>query len=323
MLLSIIIPMYNAGKYISECLNSIIGQSLDDDYEIIVINDGSTDDGAEKVEELARKYPFIRLFDQENQGVSAARNLGLSMAKGTYIHFVDADDTLYPDSYRTLVPFAQKGLDIIYFENLSAENSLLCQASDGFRVITEGCIKDFVISHGFPVCVWLMWFRRKFLTQHHLQFSHLRIGEDAVFCMRVLQQEYGTIVYLRDDVYRYIRHAQSTVTNNDRDKLMESIENGFTLYQFYGQMSSQGNYPTVVYQRFMDAVCVLVVTHLLRGNFCYSYTRQILARMLGQGMLPLHGAGRMIGLLKVLSLYPKLLWIASFPHRYIVCKLKR
>lgn len=105
--------------------------------------------------------------------------------------------------------------------------------------------------------------------------------------------------------------------------LMESIENGFTLYQFYGQMSSQGNYPPIVYQRFMDAVCVLVVTHLLRGNFCYSYTRQILARMLGQGMLPLHGAGRMIGLLKVLSLYPKLLWIASFPHRYIVCKLKR
>lgn len=63
MLLSIIIPMYNAGKYISECLNSIIGQSLDDDYEIIVINDGSTDDGAEKVAEYARKYPFIRLFD--------------------------------------------------------------------------------------------------------------------------------------------------------------------------------------------------------------------------------------------------------------------
>lgn len=323
MLLSIIIPMYNAGKYISECLNSIIGQSLDDDYEIIVINDGSTDDGAEKVEELARKYPFIRLFDQENQGVSAARNLGLSMAKGTYIHFVDADDTLYPDSYRTLVPFAQKGLDIIYFENLSAENSLLCQASDDFRVITEGSFKDFVINYGFPVSVWLIWFRREFLIEHGLRFKPFRIGEDAVFCMETLQEEQGSVVYLRANVYQYIKHTLSTVTNNDRDKLMESIENGFTLYQFYGQMSSRGNYPPVVYQRFMDAVCVLVVTHLLRGNFCYPYTRQILARMSGQGMLPLHGAGRMIGLLNVLSLYPWLLWIASFPHRHIVCKMKR
>lgn len=317
MLLSIIIPMYNAGKYISECLNSIIGQSLDDDYEIIVINDGSTDDGAEKVAEYARKYPFIRLFDQENQGVSAARNLGLSMAKGTYIHFVDADDTLYPDSYCTLIPFAQKGLDIIYFENLSAENSLLCQASDGFRVITEGSIKDFVINYGFPVSVWLIWFRRQFLIDHGLRFKPFRIGEDAVFCMETLQEEQGSVVYLRDDVYRYIRHAQSTVTNNDRAKLRTSIDNAFSLYLVYQQFSENRRYPSRVYQRFKDSVCVLIITHLLRGNFSYLFIRRTIDKMQHNGMLPLHGVGVAIRMLNVLCRNPWLLWIASYWHRYI------
>lgn len=95
MKLSIIVPVYNVVDYLAKCLDSLIAQDLSqDEYEIIVVNDGSTDNSGEIAKQYADKYPNINLVNQANQGLSGARNTGIMNAKGEYVQFVDSDDYL-------------------------------------------------------------------------------------------------------------------------------------------------------------------------------------------------------------------------------------
>lgn len=94
---SIVVPMYNCEKYIEECLLSICRQKYNN-YEVIVINDGSTDNSAMIVEQLSMNDKRIKLFCQENAGVASARNMGISNSNGSYIIFLDGDDLLVENS---------------------------------------------------------------------------------------------------------------------------------------------------------------------------------------------------------------------------------
>ena len=98
---SIVIPVYNAEKYINKCVESILQQSFED-FEVVLVNDGATDRSMEICEELTQKDTRVLLFHQKNQGVSAARNKGISMAKGKYLVFVDADDYIREDTLMLL-----------------------------------------------------------------------------------------------------------------------------------------------------------------------------------------------------------------------------
>lgn len=105
--ISVIIPVYNVEKYLRECLNSVINQTLKD-IEIICINDGSTDSSLEILKEYAAKDKRISIIDKENEGLSATRNLGINLAKGEYISFVDSDDYLDLNFYEKLYKTAKK-----------------------------------------------------------------------------------------------------------------------------------------------------------------------------------------------------------------------
>ena len=95
MKLSIVIPVYNAEMYISDCLESIFRQGLsNDDFEVIIINDGSTDNSMKAIADIAERHPNIRVTTQPNSGTSVARNHGIAQTTGTYVMFVDADDLL-------------------------------------------------------------------------------------------------------------------------------------------------------------------------------------------------------------------------------------
>lgn len=118
MKLSIIVPVYNVADYLPKCLDSLLAQDLpQNEYEIIVVNDGSTDDSGEIAKQYAEKYVNIILINQENQGLSGARNTGIQYAKGDYIQFVDSDDYLEENVLGGLMKQAQEEkLDVLRFK---------------------------------------------------------------------------------------------------------------------------------------------------------------------------------------------------------------
>jgi glycosyltransferase involved in cell wall biosynthesis len=102
--LSIVIPIYNVEKYLAKCIESVLNQDIPtDEYEIILINDGSTDSSLQIAEKFVQMHPYIRLISQENQGLSAARNRGLDESKGEYVWFIDSDDWIQTDILKQLL----------------------------------------------------------------------------------------------------------------------------------------------------------------------------------------------------------------------------
>jgi glycosyltransferase involved in cell wall biosynthesis len=116
-LLSIIIPIYNAAKYLRQSLDSVISQSHLDVCEVILINDGSNDNSLVIIKEYASKYSCIKVIDKDNEGVSATRNRGLDIASGEFIYFMDADDLLHPNFMDVIWPeLTRSYVDIIVWQ---------------------------------------------------------------------------------------------------------------------------------------------------------------------------------------------------------------
>jgi glycosyltransferase involved in cell wall biosynthesis len=182
---SIIIPIYNVEPYLRQCLDSVVNQDYFD-YEVICINDGSTDHSLAILEEYKKQYPQITLISQENKGLSAARNAGIRAATGDYILFLDSDDWLEKDAIRMLR------------DNIGDEDMLCFNGrryfEDGTQEepdagITESNLtgwdyynKYALVSRKFHfVCVVLRLYRKQFLLDHRLFFEEGIYHEDNLF----------------------------------------------------------------------------------------------------------------------------------------------
>ena len=104
---SIIVPVYNVVDYLSDCLESLVKQTLDD-IEIICVNDGSTDSSLIVLEKYEKQYDFIKIINQRNKGLASARNAGIAAAKGEYLGFVDSDDWIDTEFYEKLYEAAKR-----------------------------------------------------------------------------------------------------------------------------------------------------------------------------------------------------------------------
>lgn len=136
MKLSIIIPVYNVEKYLEKCLNSVIYPGLGN-YEIIIVNDGSSDSSPSIAESYAEKYPsLIRIVNKENGGLGSARNAGLEIARGEYVQFLDSDDYLSENAVPEMLEAAAQDFDIVIFDYVSVNE--LGREFDYCR----GCEKD-------------------------------------------------------------------------------------------------------------------------------------------------------------------------------------
>ena len=204
--LSIIIPVYNAEKFLTECLDSCINQDVDhSEYEIICVDDGSTDNSAKMLKGYEERYQNIKVFTQANSGVSVARNLAIKNASGKYIWFVDSDDFIAPNCLKELKTLGELDYDIINFSAYSFNEPLTLEAK---QLIKQGKIDTNVVYWGFA-CTHL--FKNSILKENNLIINQkIKYGEDEMFY--AIFYEYARhVVDINKVVYYYRRHSNSAM----------------------------------------------------------------------------------------------------------------
>ena len=142
-LVSVIMPVYNTSPYLRQCMDSILAQDIEVPYEVLLVDDGSTDGGGEVCDEYAAKDERVRVFHQENQGLSAARNTGIDAARGRYYAFVDSDDVVLPAYLRTLYEACEKHdayMALCAVEDVQ-ETGQSCDPPDYTRPTQEGVFR--------------------------------------------------------------------------------------------------------------------------------------------------------------------------------------
>lgn len=190
ILISIIIPAYNAEKYIQQCIISLARQDLpQDNYEILVVNDGSTDSTLSILERLSKEYPNIHILTTKNQGVSAARNLGIKTAQGKTLLFVDADDYMAENVLSTIHHTMEADqLDLLVFNYCYHDKQGKILREFDWRErnnmpveIVSGQV--YIQVNALPSTVWTLAYRTSFIKKKELHFIPIR-HEDEEFIPR-------------------------------------------------------------------------------------------------------------------------------------------
>lgn len=201
--ISIIVPIYNSEKYLNKCLDSILGQTFED-FELILVNDGSTDTSRQICEAYREKDQRVTLVNQSNSGAAAARNTGLSAARGTYIGFVDSDDFIAKNMYEELYKqICLNDSDIVFCNMLhinTREEVVHRTKLPFYGICAEKIIKEAVIpaviggklknygkEHTIAPSVMRCLFKMSIIEEEYLRFiNQLKYNEDTIFVIQYL-----------------------------------------------------------------------------------------------------------------------------------------
>lgn len=217
MFLSVIIPVYNAEKFIGPTLDSLLNQDISD-YEILCVNDGSNDSSPEILERYAAAHPRVRVIHKENGGVTSARNTGLKAAEGEFIWFVDADDLVKEHSFGKLRALAQN-CDRVIFGAYEFTDEMTEEAWSRSRENTLTTNSSF-----YDSVVWRSLLRREFLLQHDLFFRYpeLTHGEDGLFMYEVTLRSPRS-VETEEVLYFYRLHSGSAEAAVSPEKIARRL----------------------------------------------------------------------------------------------------
>ena len=245
MKLSIVVPMYNTGQWLKRCLDSLANQGLEtQEYEIIVVNDGSTDNSEEVFAEYKNEHPELNLslVSQANAGLSAARNAGTKQAQGDYVWWVDSDDFVEENVMAPLLERAiADNLDVhcfglqLYYEHGEVEPYPIGDASEG-KVLAG---PDFMLKVGMPPSAWAALYRRQFLSDNELEFMPDVYHEDQEFTMRAyfLAQR---AAYTPTVVYNYFQRDGSIMKSNVPKKTDDLVKICESLWAFLNAHTEEG-----------------------------------------------------------------------------------
>lgn len=229
MKLTVIIALYNTEKYIKRCLNSILDTTIPKhDYEIIVINDGSTDGGPRIVEEIVERNNNVILINKENGGQSSARNIGLTLAKGDYIFCLDSDDYVNSDLFPiALEEVINNNLDLypIQFVKVSEDGQKLA-SKDSYQIINEVISGDEFLSR-FTIsgAMARYFYNAEIIRDKNLKLLEGIFHEDEEFVIKFLTHV-KRIKYDKLPVYFYLIRSSSTMNKPDithRKKLINDL----------------------------------------------------------------------------------------------------
>jgi len=261
---SVIVPVFNVGEYLSTSLDSILNQTLED-IEIICINDGSTDDSLNILEYYAKKDKRIKIISKENEGQGTARNVGLDNAQGEFIYFVDADDFIKKDMLEKLYNKSVNGnLDLVMCKVSSFDNethviddnlwyySLKCFSGFKKEVFNNLDTKEFTSL--ISVTPYNKLYRRSFIEKNNIRFPEKYIFEDEVFFYNVYLKA-KRISLIDENLYYYRTNRKGSTVSKSQDKDYIDVIHIFRLIR---ELLIETNYINVykkqVYNRFIHLI---------------------------------------------------------------------
>lgn len=253
MTLSIIIPVYKAEQYIEECVNSIICQ-VDLDYEIILIDDGSPDSSGTICDNLAKIHNTIQVVHQKNAGVSAARNKGISIAKGEYLSFIDSDDFVAPTYLHTLSEGIKTEVDLLIFNYIRWVSSK--KQEQGHFGLHDGIFRNLKYLYGnalrleiSSLSVWLSVYKRNIIVEHDICFdTSLSVCEDFTFNLRYYK--YIKSFYVKNEAVYYYRENLNSASQ--KRPLKHALD----------------------YQKVYDCINNIISTHNLDKSYIHAFSRR-------------------------------------------------
>lgn len=217
MKFTIVVPVYNVEAYLDNCLASLQAQDFAD-FEVICVNDGSTDRSRDILSKWESRFPQMKVIDRENGGLSAARNTGLQAATGDYVLFVDSDDWVESTMLKRVTEEVDD-TDILCFACRRSDNNtydtLFPEQSDGWNYYNRHALEH----HEVPfVCVWQRCYRREFLEENNLRFREGILHEDNEFTPRACLKS-KRVKVIPNVLYNYrIRSGSIMTTRGLRSK---------------------------------------------------------------------------------------------------------
>ncbi len=242
--ISIIIPAYHVEKYIEGCFKSIHYQTFTD-FEVIAINDGSTDGTLQKLREWEQKDERIRVIDKVNEGVGVTRNLGLSLAKSPYVIFIDPDDSLHPQMLEKLydvitkyqAPLAICGYYDCFEDSSNQYEILMPTAKEELIEMTKQ--KDFIFN--VNPAPWNKLISRKLLIQHDLAFPTDYRSEDLAFTLMMLSH-CNQVAVVNEPLYYYLANRTNNVSSTYDERILHTITALKAIMAYYREQNQFENY---------------------------------------------------------------------------------
>lgn len=266
MLFSIIIPVYNVEKYLPQCLDSIINQEIRE-YEIILVDDGSTDSSGEICDIYEKQYDNIMVRHIRNHGVSYARNTGLEYARGKYIWFIDGDDYVEKGSLKKICDYlnGDSKIDLLIFDAYvrDTQNNIKRQITNS--KVSSGNYSFYNNKRliYFNTSLWNRIYSNKIITQNKLKFNeNLSIAEDLLFNYMYII-ECNDIAYRNDKLYNYIERKNSAMQGGGKEK--DVIEAFDYLLEYYTQKSLYDIYRKELEYLIYDQVYLKSIVRISRN----------------------------------------------------------
>jgi len=261
--LSVVVPVYNVAGFLDKCIDSLLKAEGISSTEIILVDDGSTDESGKIADSYSEKYDFISCYHKENGGLSDARNYGLKRANGRYVFFCDSDDMIVPESFGHVIrTAAETDADILQWNGMCIDENDKEKVTDYSRRLRhEGLPEDGVPMTGLemlykqiscskdcPFVVWLRSYRRDFLNGNELFFEKGLVHEDEMWSPVVLTKA-KSVLYIPEVVYQYRLRDNSIMSHVASDPGMHAgvivgIMN--RQYEYYSSNITDGKYGRVL-----------------------------------------------------------------------------
>ena len=280
MFLSIIIPIYNVEKYVRGTLDSIYNQKFDEqEFEVICVNDGTLDNSMQIVNEFALNHPNLHIINQENQGLSCARNAGLRIAKGDYVWFVDSDDKIASDAFDVICECIKRyKADILGFDIMRISETNGIKSIQKILFSKQNLYSKILKSHDYFHCIHIapvqrFVFKKQFIEENELTFCPGIIHEDMEFMGRCVTLN-GTMTLINKILYLYlIRSSGSIMSTLGMKSLLSRFKIIYSFTTF-----SKTHCTTFHQRRLLDScksnIILGIIDFIYASKDCQMYVRK-------------------------------------------------